>query len=273
MIDPTLRLTDDQIAFYRREGYLQLPSITTAEEVASLCDIYDRLFATKAGRDVGDHLDLSSADEDGAEAVLPQILNPSKYAPELAATRFRANAEVIVRQLLGPEVAFRSDHAIRKAPFSEAATPWHQDEAYWEPDLEYDELSIWIPLQPATIDNGCMQFIPGSHALDVVPHHPIGNDPRVIGLEVDDAVARSAGAVACPLPAGGATIHHSRTLHYTGPNRTAEPRRAYIMAFGAPRKKRAVARDFYWLVQQQTSWQQRRDSAQAAEATGKTDAS
>jgi ectoine hydroxylase-related dioxygenase (phytanoyl-CoA dioxygenase family) len=257
MPTPTLTLTDDQIAFYRSQGYLQVPAITTAEEVAALCDLYDRLFATKAGRDAGDHLDLSSPDEDGQAAVLPQILNPSKYAPELAATLFRANAEAIARQLLGPEADFRGDHAIRKAPFSQAETPWHQDEAYWEPDLEYEELSIWIPLQPATVDNGCMQFVPGSHAQDVLPHHPIGNDPRVVGLEVDDAGQRVSGVVACPLPAGGATLHHSRTLHYTGPNRTDEPRRAYILAFGLPRKKRAVTRDFYWLAQQKTSWQER----------------
>ena len=268
MHTPTLELTPDQIAFYRREGYLQLSAITTPEEVASLCAIYDRLFATRAGRAEGDHLDLSSADDEGAEAVLPQILNPSKYAPELADTLFRANAEAIVKQLLGSEAAFRGDHAIRKAPHSAAATPWHQDEAYWDPELEYDELSIWIPLQPATLDNGCMQFVPGTHALDVLPHHPIGNDPRVIGLEVDDPAVRAAGAVACPLPAGGATLHHSRTLHFTGPNRTDEPRRAYILAFGAPRVKRVHPRDFYWRTQQKTSWQQRRDAAQAAGPSG-----
>lgn len=40
------------------------------------------------------------------------------------------------------------------------------------------------------------------------------------------------GAVACPLPAGGMTIHQPKTLHYTGPNRTNTPRRAYILFFG-----------------------------------------
>ena len=81
---------------------------------ATLRDIYDRLFATQAGRAQGDHLDLSGTDEDGAKAVLPQILNPSKYAPELAQTAFRDNAEAIARQLLGPAAEFRGaahDHA------------------------------------------------------------------------------------------------------------------------------------------------------------------
>jgi ectoine hydroxylase-related dioxygenase (phytanoyl-CoA dioxygenase family) len=261
MANATLTLTPEQIAFFRLEGYLSLTAITAPAEVSGLRDIYDRLFATQAGRAEGDHLDLSGTDEDGAKVVLPQILNPSKYAPELAGTAFRANAEAIAKQLLGPEAEFRGDHAIRKAPHTEAPTPWHQDEAYWDPNLEYSELSIWVPLQEATLENGCMQFVPGTHRQEVLPHHPIGNDPRVIGLEVDDPAARAAGSAACPIPAGGATVHHSRTLHYTGPNRSDGPRRAYILTFGAPRKQRATPRRFYWLELQKTKWQERHTPA------------
>jgi ectoine hydroxylase-related dioxygenase (phytanoyl-CoA dioxygenase family) len=128
--------------------------------------------------------------------------------------------------------------------------------------LEYEELSIWIPLQEATLENGCMQFVPGTHLQEVLSHHPIGHDPRLVGLEVDEAELRSAGAVACPLPAGGATVHHSRTLHYTGPNRSDGARRAYILAFGLPPKPRAVARNFYWQQQQKTKWHERRAAAE-----------
>ena len=259
----TITLTPDQIAFYHREGYLTLPAITTAEEVAGLRATYDRLFDTQAGRAEGDHLDLSGADEDGAAPKLPQILHPSKYAPQLVETAFRANALAIAAQLLGPGVEFRGDHAILKPPHTEAATPWHQDEAYWDPDKIFNELSIWIPLQEATLENGCMQFVPRTHLGDVLPHHPIGNDPRVVGLEVDDPEARSAGSVACPIPAGGATVHHSCTLHYTGPNRSDDARRAYILAFSLPRQERETARDFYWQTQQKTKWQERKAAADA----------
>jgi len=262
MYQPTITLTAAQIDFFQREGYLTLPAITTAEEVIHLQAIYDRLFATKAGRAEGDHLDLVTTDEEDQAPVLPQILNPAKYAPELVDTLFRVNALAIAKQLLGAEATGSSDHAILKPPHTEASTPWHQDESYWSADKEYNALSIWIPLQEATLENGCMQFIPGSNHQTVLPHHPIGNDPRVIGLEVDEAEIRSANAVACPLPAGGATIHHSRTLHYTGPNRTDEPRRAYILGFGVPAKTRATPRDFYWQTLQKTQWQERAAAAQ-----------
>jgi hypothetical protein len=263
MSQQTFALSDEQIAFYHREGYLALPTITTAEEVARLCGMYDHLFATKAGRAEGDYLDLSSTDEDDQTPALPQILNPAKHAPELAETIFRANAAAIATQLLGPQAVFTSDHAIRKPPQTGVETPWHQDESYWDPNLEYDALSIWIPLQEATLENGCMQFVPGSHNQGVLPHHSIGHDPRIIGLEVDNVDTITAAAVPCPIPAGGATIHHCRTLHYAGPNRSDGPRRAYILGFGVPPKMRVAPRDFYWLRMQQTKWQERVDAARA----------
>src|SRR6185436_14247207 len=99
---------------------------------------------------------------------------------------------------------------------------------------------------------------------DVLPHHSIGHDPRVVGLEVDSAEALAPKAAACPIPAGGATVHHSRTLHYTGPNQSDGPRRAYILGFGTPPQPRTVARNFYWLAQQQTKWQERVATTQEA---------
>src|SRR5437588_439736 len=140
-----------------REGYLVLDAITTQEEVVRLRAVYDRLFAARAGREAGDQFDLAGTDAEGQPAALPQILGPSKYAPELKEGLFRVNALAIARQLLGPEVQPRGEHAIFKPAGRGAPTPWHQDEAYWDPALDYESLSIWIPLQPATLENGCMQ--------------------------------------------------------------------------------------------------------------------
>jgi ectoine hydroxylase-related dioxygenase (phytanoyl-CoA dioxygenase family) len=265
MYQPTITLTAEQIDFYQREGYLVLPDLTTAAEVERLQTIYDHLFAVKAGRDQGDHLDLVTTDEDDQAPVLPQILNPSKYAPELATTLLRANAEAVARQLLGPTVRFSGEHAILKPPHTPVATPWHQDEAYNDPGWDYNYLNIWIPLQKATLENGCMHFVPGSHRQEVLPHQPIGNDERVIGLEVTDPDLVTQGSIACPIPAGSATMHHGRVLHYTGPNLSDQPRRAYILMFNTPPRRRATRREFPWLTIQKTKWQER-----AAEASRKS---
>lgn len=246
------RLTGDQIAHFHEAGFLAVDAITTPAEIERMRVLYDDLFAAQTGREAGDHFDLAGTDEEGAPAALQQMLNPSRYAPEFDVLRCRANALAAARQLLGAECEAQGDHAILKPAGTGAATPWHQDEAYWNPELAYNALSVWIPLQDATPENGCMQFIPASHRQAVLPHHAINHDPRVHGLEVDVPVDGSQ-AVACPLPAGGATFHLARTLHYAGENRTAQPRRAYILLFGTPPRPRPDQRRFPWLEARQTA--------------------
>jgi ectoine hydroxylase-related dioxygenase (phytanoyl-CoA dioxygenase family) len=155
------------------------------------------------------------------------------------------------------------DHAIFKPVRYGAPTPWHQDEAYWNPAMHYNSFSLWVPFQPVTLENGCLQFVPGSHRSEVQPHHSINNDPRIHGLEMDTPPNGSEVA-ACPLPPGGCTIHHNRTMHYAGPNTSDIPRRAYIIGFGVPPKPRSESRVFYWNDQKQTP---REERARAASTT------
>jgi ectoine hydroxylase-related dioxygenase (phytanoyl-CoA dioxygenase family) len=118
-------------------------------------------------------------------------------------------------------------------------TPWHQDIAYPVTSGKLDPArtirvgcNFWMPLQDVTLESGCMQFVPSSNHAGVLPHRTVGGDPKVHTLEVDGPLDTST-AVACPIPAGGCTIHGPRTLHYTGPNNTANWRRAWILFFGS----------------------------------------
>jgi ectoine hydroxylase-related dioxygenase (phytanoyl-CoA dioxygenase family) len=260
-IEPTISISPQQIEFFHRNGYLAIEAITTPEELIVLRDAYDRIFARRAGREEGNQFDLAGTDEEEAEAALPQILGPSKYAPELKETLLRANAFAISKQLLGQETKEMGEHAILKPAHCGAPTPWHQDEAYWGANLDYCSLSVWVPLQEATLENGCMQFIPGTHLWEVKPHHTINHDPRIHGLEIDELPDVSKAAI-CPLPAGGATFHLSRTLHHTAPNTSSQPRRAYIVGFGLPPKPRSVPRDFYWNTGKKTPREARALAAQ-----------
>jgi ectoine hydroxylase-related dioxygenase (phytanoyl-CoA dioxygenase family) len=254
-------LTPDDVARYHEQGFLALESFISAEEVDRMRTVYDRLFAERSGREVGDQFDLAGIDDDDSEANLPQILNPSQYAPELLHSATLDRAREVLLELLGPDATVGGDHAINKPPRHGVETPWHQDEAYWDPALRHTSLSIWIPLQEATVENGCMHFVPGSHHGEVVPHRPIGGDPRVHGLEVEPGAVDVSAAVACPIPAGGATIHAGRTLHYTSPNHTADHRRAYIITGGTPPGPATEPRDFAWQTTRRTARSTRADTA------------
>ena len=257
MPEPIDTVTADQIAFFHENGFLALGPVTDAAELAWMREVYDRIFDARAGRESGDQFDLGGADEDGVEARLPQILNPAKYAPELNDARLLPRVLHIVRQLIGPEANGGVAHAILKPAGVGAATPWHQDEAYWDPTRQYTSLSVWLPLQEATLENGCLWFMPGSHRWEVLPHRSIGGDPRIHGLELLDAEAHTVGAVACPLPPGGVTIHLNRTAHFAGPNATDGPRRALILGYSLPSRPHPTERRFPWNEIKQTPREQR----------------
>jgi hypothetical protein len=260
MREPTVSLTEEQIRTYHEEGFLSIPNIMPLEEVEWMREIYDRLFTEMPGKEKGDSFDLAGLDEEGKPAVLPQILGPAHYAPELLDSQLHTNAAHIVKQLLGAEATAGDAHMIFKPARIGAETPWHQDEAYWDPALHYTSLSIWVPLQEAVVENGCMWFVPKSHQLEVLDHQSIGGDVRIHALEV--LGADLAQAVACPLPPGGATFHTSRTLHYTGPNLSDIPRRAYILGGGLPATPRRDGRRFIWNEIKQTQREARAKESQ-----------
>jgi ectoine hydroxylase-related dioxygenase (phytanoyl-CoA dioxygenase family) len=245
-IDFRISLTPDQIASYCDNGFLSLERITTDEEVEWLRGIYDRLFTERLGEEKGEYFDLGGPRAHDGKEVLPQVLGPENKFPELKETIYFRNARRLAAALIGVDEAAISGggHMILKPPRYGRETPWHQDEAYWDPGVRPRSLSVWLPLDPATLESGCMQFIPGSHKGEVRWHRHIDNDPTVHGLVTDEVDASL--AVPCPIPVGGATIHTCRTMHYAGTNTTDQPRRAYILVLGAPAEKVAPPASRPW---------------------------
>lgn len=238
------RLSQDEIDKFNADGYLAIEQITTPQEVAWIRGIYDRLFAEKVGWEKGDLFDFAGDSADREKVRLPQLLNPSRYEPALARTQFRANAEAMARQLLGPRAYLIFEHAMMKPAHTGAETAWHQDRAFYARYTNYRAVTIWMPLQPVDQENGCMEFIPASHKQDVVTHRHLNDDPRVHGLEAVGVDASR--AVLCTLPAGGATFHNDQTLHHAGPNLSSEPRRAYALVFGVRDRQHTLHEDFPW---------------------------
>lgn len=251
-------LSQDQVTQFRDQGFIALDALTTAEEVGLLLTTFERLFAERAGREEGAQFDMLGHDDDDQPSRLPSIVRPVDYAPELRHTQFRANAAAIARQLLGPTATPAFEMAILKPPHHGAATPWHQDEATRVDDkFEYHQVSFWMPLQPATLENGCMSYIPGSHLGGILPHQSPDGDKKVHAIECAGGFNPGDG-VPCPLPPGGVTIHGGRTLHCAGPNTTDLARYAYILAFETPPIPLAEERGFHWNRGKQTANVQRR---------------
>jgi Phytanoyl-CoA dioxygenase (PhyH) len=215
---------------FAEDGFARLEAVTTAEDIAKVRSLLDPLF------DKFDSLgerafDLAGPLGPGAAPKSPEINETAVLEPKLRETLTYARCRAIARHLLGTPVGYQFDHAIYKLPNNQTPTAWHQDEAYNLEPMPLRSIHFWIPLQAATIENGCMWFIPGSQRGGLLTHAITSRRGARGTLAVDALDARS--AVACPLEVGGVTVHHPLTLHYTGANTSNDYRRAWILHFGA----------------------------------------
>lgn len=213
-------LNKDQIQAFARDGYLQLESLLTSDEVTYFRQVYDDFLNEKIA--TGHHRSDLSGLGNGRE-LITQIMRPSVLLPALEHSGLHYKAMALGRELLGEDMAMDFDMLIDKAPHTNTPTPWHQDEAYWIDMPDKRAVSCWIALDEATRDNGCMWFVPGSHHKPLRPHIQTGNGGAL------QCEAGENEAIAVELPAGGCTLHHGRTVHYSRGNATSGHRRAFII--------------------------------------------
>ena len=188
-----------KFAFFHEFGYLEIERMTTDEEVEWMRTAYDAFEAAPRTGFPDQLFDVARPYGSTEEPELGQLLFPERRVTGIADTAMYRNGRRVAARLLDvPERDVEHwGHIIFKPPYVGAATPWHQDEAYWTADLSYHAVGGWTALDDTTVDNGCLWFVPGSHKGGVLAHRHMGDDPAVHILEFADDVDVSA---AVPVP-------------------------------------------------------------------------
>lgn len=137
----------------------------------------------------------------------------------------------MVAQLIGPDLAIWNASLFAKPAFIGTRTPWHQDGEYW-PIEPLATCSVWIALDDATRDNGCLRFLPGSHAnRTLAPHHFNQASDISLPLELDATSYNEDDAVYIELKAGQISLHDVYLMHGSEANRTDRPRRGMTLRY------------------------------------------
>lgn len=238
--------TADDVAFFKENGFLAVERLTSDEEIAWLREIFEFIFdpANAGGRFAP--VDRSGTRAAGEHGRLSQAFFPEVHFPEILDSAYRRNAKRYAAALLQVDEDRLTTwgHMIRKPPGGREVS-WHQDHAYWQPELDYLALGVWLPLHDVSVEMGAMQFIPRSHKRGLLRHRH-ADDPIHNLLTVDEPFDRALAA-ACPLRMGGATFHHSETLHYTATNTTQQFRLAFPMEHQLAPVRRAEPAVMPWV--------------------------
>ena len=135
----------------------------------------------------------------------------------------------MVAQLIGPDIALWNMSFFAKPAVNGKKTPWHQDGAYW-PIRPLATCTVWIAVDDATPENGCMRFIPGSHKAKRLADHTINNDPNyTLNQELAADAFDEAEAVDVALEAGQISLHDVYLYHGSAVNTSAQPRRGMTL--------------------------------------------
>jgi len=224
-------LTTDQIQSFSQQGYLLIPSLIDVATVKDYQIIYENFLSGRV--DTQDfRSDLSGIADSAKDSAIQQtqeritqIMVPSRLQPSLLHQAIHQRCLAVSHQLLGDDLALDFDMLIDKPPYSNTKTPWHQDSAYWLKLPDTRALSCWVALDKATVENGCMWYVPGSHLHPMRAHKQSGNKGAL------SCTGDEAEAVAMEVNPGDCIVHHGNTLHYSRGNSVNKRRRAFITNF------------------------------------------
>ena len=222
------RLTPEDVARFTEQGSFAIEGLFSAAEVeASLAGLRD---IARRREELGDRIwvqeepffQQGGAEERAADPELRirKLARFVKADPRLAAAADHPNVHAVLDQLIGPGHRLIQDMALMKPPHRGAEKPWHQDNAYFDWTPLDGILGVWIALDEATVENGCMQIVPGSHVDGPAKHF------HVRDCQLDDRAVQTERIEVVPLKPGGALFFSGLIHHGTPANTSATRRRA-----------------------------------------------
>jgi len=212
------KLTVEERQHYQHYGYVHVPDVFSAAELDAIDQEIDRI--------------LPTADAGGnRQGWIYKIAAKSDMAGAFASDERMIG---LVEDVVSPGIAIHSSKLVTKLPHSDDICHWHQDEAFYlnpgDPEtVSQCRMSVWVPLQDATLENGCLWVVPGSQEWGLQEYNiaPSGTCVK----RIDREAYANEHAVAVPVKAGSAVLFSAWTWHHSRNNQTDHVRRAFIVSY------------------------------------------
>jgi len=209
----------EQIDQFRNDGFFLSGQILDHTQLDEIATDFERLRAEEDAsvRAAGERRGISMEGRN----FIPHIDEKSETGRRLCVS---ADLVELAIALIAPDIRLCWNQAVTKAPRSGASFSWHQDSGYHHIDpLEY--LTVWVPLENSTIENGTIYVIPGSQKWGLQGH--------IVDPDTGDKVGYRGPEEGIPVEVkkGEAAVFSSMCLHRSGPNTTDKPRHAYVVQY------------------------------------------
>ena len=223
--------TDDDVAAYHRDGFFVSKQIIPDDVLDAAERGMQRFYAGDVdapfpGTTAYDDWDWSPSDGN----VLRKNDYTSHMVVELGVlVRTPAIAAVAARLSGASEIRLWHDQLLYKPPGLDGATGnvgWHTDRQYWQSCTSEQMLTAWVPFHDCDESTGTITFVPGSHRWDLAGLNFFDQDLVALEQRIVTPDGSAPVKVSPRIPRGAASFHHCRTVHGSGPNLSAQPRRS-----------------------------------------------
>lgn len=227
-------LTDEQVRSYQEKGFVVIDNFLSSEELENWRSVVMNAVTNRAGVKMPGK-ELRTGEDDGINddteyfgKVFDQLINLWQTDEGVKKLMLDERIGRMAARLAGVDgIRIWHDQALFKRPWANP-TAWHLDTPFWS-FTDRNALSIWVALDDATYENGCLYFIPGSYKSTRFDNSGIGKNMDGI-FTVYPQLAK-VNSVAAPMKAGSCSFHNGLTIHGAGANMTNGYRRAMTCAY------------------------------------------
>lgn len=220
-------IDDAHCDFFNENGYVAGIPLLTGEQVAALRSELAVLMKPEYDDDARFY-EYNRNESSDPSKMLFHALGSWRVSPSFHDLIFYAPIAAAAEKLLGP-VRFWHDQLFVKPPLDGGVVAWHQDYSYWTRTKPVAHLTCWIALDDSTLENGCLNYVPGSHRWPLLPRLELAHDMNSVLALLNDEQKAHFDPVPVELKAGEASFHHPMTLHGSYENRSNMPRRATVV--------------------------------------------
>ena len=224
-------LTEEQVRQFRLNGFLAVENVLSTEEAMILAAHTDLIAAGEAANIPETSIQLEKVFREGERDVADRVLSVRKlhnlavYDEVMWGHATHPRIVDIIADLLGSDdIKMYGDQLFMKAPVTGTEQPWHQDSASWRDIFPMDLVSAWTAIDAALVENGCLNFVPGTHRWGMM------RKPQLEWF-LEDLGSEAWPIVPAPLSAGSVSFHHSLVLHQSNANLSGRRRRGYAVHY------------------------------------------
>lgn len=217
-------ISTQQIADYQHDGFIRIRKFLSADELAQL-----KMEIGRYAREVLPGLPESDRVLEADGKSVRNLWRMEKHDRFFDEFSKREGIVSTVGPLVHGKPVLVGAETFNKPAKIGSAVPAHQDNAYFcqsPPDV----LTVWIAVDPVTLENGPIYYVKGTHQKGMLPHKPSGVTGNSMGL-TDMPQVNESDRFRGILDPGDALIHHCQTIHYSEPNKSDHPRCGFLLVY------------------------------------------